>query len=73
MCLNQLKLDLHNCSSQDTTIALCLAMTLVLISFFFTQHVTTLISSRVPFYCMVIDQINCLKMDQSLCSIRRAI
>ena len=61
MCLNGLKLDLHNCSSQDTTIALYLVMTLVLISFlffFFTQHVITRISSRVPLYCIVIDQIN---------------
>ena len=51
---------LHNCSSQDTTIALYLVMTLVLISFlfFFTQHVITRISSRVPWYCIVIDQVN---------------
>ena len=42
-------------------------MTLVLISFFiiffFTQHVITRISSRVPLYCIVIDQINKLPED----------
>ena len=66
MCLNELKLDLHNCSSQDTTIALYLVMKLVLISFlffFFIQHVITRISSRVPLYCIVIDQINKLPED----------
>ena len=65
--MNKLKLDFHNCSSQDTTIALCLMMTLVLINFFiiffFTQHVITRISSRVPLYCIVIDQINKLPED----------
>ena len=32
-CSNKLKLDICICSSQDTTIALCLVMTLALISF----------------------------------------
>ena len=61
MCLNELKLDLHNCSPQDTTIALYLVMALVLISllfFFFTQHGITRSSPRVPLYCIVINQIN---------------
>ena len=43
-------------------------MTLVLVSFFFvlfffTQHVITRISSRVPLYCIVVDQINKLPED----------
>ena len=33
-CLNNLKLDICICSSRDITIALCLVMTLALISFF---------------------------------------
>ena len=67
MCLNKLKLDLHYYSSQDTTIALYLVMTLVLISFvlfFFTQYVITRISYRVILYCVVIDQINKLPKDK---------
>ena len=32
--------------------------------FFFTQHVITRISSRVPLYCIVIDQINKLPEDE---------
>ena len=66
ICLNKLKLDLHKCSSQDTTIALYLVMTLVLISFlffFFTQYVITRFSSRVPLYCIAVDQINKLPED----------
>ena len=63
MCLKKLKLDLHNCTSQDAKIALYLVMTLVLISFlffFFTQHVIICISSRELLHCIciVIDQIN---------------
>ena len=60
-CLNKLKLDICICSSQDITIALCLVMTLALISFFcffFTQHAITHISSRVSLYFIMIDQIN---------------
>ena len=61
-CLNQLKLDICICSSQDITIVLCLVMTLALISFFcfffFTQHAITRISSRVSLYFIIIDQIN---------------
>ena len=66
MCLNKLKLDLHNCSSQDKTTTLYLAMTLVLISlffFFFTQHVITRISSRLPLYCIAIIEIEKLPED----------
>ena len=65
-CLNKLKLDICICSSQDITIALCLVMTLALISFFcffFTQHAITRISSRVSLYFIMIDQINELPED----------
>ena len=65
-CLNKLQLDICICSSQDITIALCLVMTLALISFlyfFFTQHAVTRISSRVSLYYNMIDQINELSED----------
>ena len=47
----KLKLDFLNCWLRDIEISLCLMMALVLIifcSFFFSQHVITRISSRVP-------------------------
>ena len=50
----RLKLGLHHCWSRGRAIALCLVMTLVLISFcsfFFTQHVITRIWSIVQLHC----------------------
>ena len=46
--------------------ALCLVMALALISFFcffFTEHAIIRISSRVSFYCIMIDQTNELPED----------
>ena len=68
MCLSELKLDLHNYSSQDTKIALYLVIDMdqfvfFVARFFFTQHGITRISPRVPLYCIVIDQINKLPED----------
>ena len=62
--------------SEDTTITLYCVMTLVLtrfFSYFFIQHMIILISSRVLLYCIVIDQINYLKMVWSLSTKRRLI
>ena len=63
-CLNELKLDLYK--SQDITTALCLVMTLVLISFLlFFLHLAChySISTRVPLSCIIINQINKLPED----------
>ena len=59
MCLNKLKLDLYKLitvysnsivSFDDISIDQFFGL------FFFTQHVITCISSRVPLYCIMIDQ-----------------
>ena len=64
MFLNEPKLGLSNCSSQDTTIALWWhSYWSVFCSLFFTQHGITCIWSRVPLHCIVIDQIHKLTED----------
>ena len=80
MCLNKLKLDLRNCSLQETTIALYLVMTLILISFlfFFSSSSTWLLVLHLEYHCIVLRLFrltNCLKIGWSLrpkrCAIER--
>ena len=67
----RLKVDLHDCWPQDIAIALCLVMTLVLISCCFISSLSlfiTRISSKVPLHGKMFyyKLMNCLKMDWRL-------
>ena len=66
-CLIKLKLDMWICSSQDITIALCLVMTLALISFFcfFSSISMRLLVFHLEYCCILlwlIRLMNYLKM-----------
>ena len=75
-CLNKLKLDICICSSQDITIALCLVMTLALISFvcFFSSLSMPLLVFHLQYHCILLWLIrltNCPKMGWGLSQKRR--
>ena len=55
-CLNKLKLDICICSSQDITIALCLVITLALISFFyfFSSFSMRLLGFHLEYCCILL-------------------